>query len=58
MEQKRRKKLEDRKRKTEWRVWKKVVTLLRLHTLLELGFCNFFFLIIVVFPVAENGCER
>jgi len=43
MEQKRRKKLEDRKRKIEWRVWKKMVTFLQSHTLSELGFCNFFF---------------
>ena len=58
MKQKRRKKLEDRKRKMEWRVWKKeVVTFLQSHTLLELEFCNLFCLINVVLPVAENGCE-
>ena len=30
-------------------MWKKVVTFLQSHALSELGFCNFFFLIIVVF---------
>jgi len=45
MNRRKKKKSEDRKRKTQWKVWKKeVVVSLWLHFLLVLDFYKFFFL--------------